>query len=178
MTQTAEYATVNPDHLDAFHALLPTLAQALDVREVFQQLSAVASRIVPHDEANLAITTEDESQYRLYASTGRGDPAVMCRAEHDVLQNPIVPRLLDTVPGPERGLRSGICVPVFVHDKIVGVFALFSRRANAYSPQDLALVQQLAGYVAVGLAHDRLADTARRAAVERERTASIESSVE
>jgi transcriptional regulator with GAF, ATPase, and Fis domain len=102
----------------------------------------------------------------------------MCRAEHDVLQNPIEPRLLNTVPGPERGLRSGICVPVFVDDKIVGVFALFSRRADAYSPQDLALVQQLAGYVAVGLAHDRLADTARRAAVERERTASIESSVE
>jgi two-component system NtrC family response regulator len=178
MTQTAEYATVNLDQLDAFHALLPALAQALDVRDVFQQLSAVASRIVPHDEANLAITTEDESQYRLYASTRQGAPELLCRADHDVLQDPMMPRLLDTVPGPERGLRSGVCVPVFIDDKIVGVFALFSRRADAYSPQDLALVQQLAGYVAVGLAHQRLAETARHAAVERERTASIESSVE
>jgi transcriptional regulator with GAF, ATPase, and Fis domain len=179
MPQTAEYATtVNLDQLDAFHALLPALAKALDVRDVFQQLSAVASRIVPHDEANLAITTEDESQYRLYASTRQGAPELLCRADHDVLQDPIAPRLLNTVPGPERGLRSGVCVPVFIDDKVVGVFALFSRRADAYSPQDLALVQQLAGYVAVGLAHDRLADTARRAAVERERTASIESSVE
>src|SRR5258707_4888024 len=178
MTQTAEYATVNLDQLDAFHALLPALAQALDVRDVFQQLSAVASRIVPHDEANLAITTEDESQYRLYASTRQGAPELLCRADHDVLQDPMTPRLLDTVPGPERGLRSGVCVPVFVDEKIVGVFALFSRRPHAYSPQDLALVQQLASYVAVGLAHQRLAETARRAAVERERTASIESSVE
>jgi transcriptional regulator with GAF, ATPase, and Fis domain len=178
MNQTAEYATGNLDQLDAFHALLPALAQVLDVRDVFQQLSAVASRIVPHDEANLAITTEDESRYRLYASTGRGDPEVMCRADHDVLHDPMVPRLLDSVPGPERGLRSGVCVPVFVDDKIVGVFALFSRRAHAYSRQDLALVQQLASYVAVGLAHQRLAETARRAAVDRERTASIESSVE
>jgi transcriptional regulator with GAF, ATPase, and Fis domain len=178
MTQTAEYATVNLDQLDAFHALLPALAQALDVREVFQQLSTVASRIVPHDEANLAMPTEDGSQYRLYASTGHGDPEVMCRADHDVLHDPMVPRLLDTVPGPERGLRSGVCVPVFVDGQIVGVFALFSQRPHAYSPQDLALVQQLASYVAVGLAHQRLAETARRAAVERERTASIESSVE
>jgi len=58
------------------------------------------------------------------------------------------------------------------------VFALFSRRPQAYSPQDLALVQRLAGYVAVGLAHQRLAEAARHAAVERARTASIESSVE
>ena len=91
MTQTADYATVNLDQLDAFHALLPALAQALDVRDVFQQLSAVASRIVPHDEANLAITTEDESQYRLYASTRQGAPELMCRADHDVLQDPMLP---------------------------------------------------------------------------------------
>jgi DNA-binding NtrC family response regulator len=58
------------------------------------------------------------------------------------------------------------------------VFALFARRPHAYTAQDLALVQRLAGYVAVGLAHQRLAEAARGAAVERARAASIESSVE
>jgi DNA-binding NtrC family response regulator len=58
------------------------------------------------------------------------------------------------------------------------VFALFSRRQHAYSSQDLVLVQRLADYVAVGLAHQRLAEAARHAAVERARTASIDSSVE
>ena len=38
--------------------------------------------------------------------------------------------------------------------------------------------QRLADYIAVALAHQRLAETARHAAVERERTATIESSVE
>ena len=66
------------NQLDAFHALLPALAHALDVRDVFQHLSAVASQIVPHDEANLALLTEDGSQYRLYASTGDGDPELVC----------------------------------------------------------------------------------------------------
>src|SRR6267142_5667488 len=99
--------TTDLSQLDAFHALLPALARALDIREVFQHLSAVASRIVPHDEANLALATEDGLQYRLYASTREGAPDLLCRGDHCVLQDPMVPRLLDAPPGPERGLRSG-----------------------------------------------------------------------
>src|SRR5712692_5548694 len=178
MTTMAEPATTDLIQLDAFHALLPALAGSLDIRDVFQHLSAVASRIVPHDEANLALATDDGTQFRLYASTREGAPELVCREGHSVLKEPIAPRLLDAVPGPERGLRSGVCAPVFIDDAVVGVFALFSRRPHAYSPDDLALVERLAGYIAVGLAHQRLAESARRAAVERERTASIESSVE
>jgi two-component system NtrC family response regulator len=169
---------VAPGQLEAFHALMPALARALDVREVFQHLSAIAGQIVPHDEANLAIATDDGTQYRLYASTGRGDPEFVGRDHHCVLKDPTVPRVLDSVPGPERGLQSGVTAPVFIDETVVGVFGLFSRRAHAYSIHDLALVQRLADYVAVGLAHQRLAETARRAAVEREHTASVESSVE
>ncbi len=54
MTTMAEPATTDLNQLDAFQVSLPALAGALDVRDVFQHLSAVASRIVPHDEANLA----------------------------------------------------------------------------------------------------------------------------
>jgi hypothetical protein len=59
MATMAEPATTELNQLDAFHALLPALAGALDIRDVFQQLSAVASRIVPHDEANLVLATDD-----------------------------------------------------------------------------------------------------------------------
>jgi Nif-specific regulatory protein len=178
MTMMAEAATIDLNQVDAFHALLPALARALDIRDVFEHLSVVASRIVPHDEANLALATDDGSQFRLYASTGDGDPELVCRENHSVLKEPLAPRLVDTVPGPERGLRSGVCAPVFVDGAMVGVFALFSRRPHAYAPHDLALVERLAGYIAVGLAHQRLAEAARHAAVERARTASIDSSVE
>src|SRR5258708_2076898 len=100
MTTTAEPAATAPHQLDAFHALLPALAGALDVRDVFNQLSTVASRIVAHDEANLALATEDGTQFRLYASTGQGVPELVCR-DHCVLEEPIVARLMDRVPGPE-----------------------------------------------------------------------------
>ncbi len=178
MTPMAEPATTDLNQLDAFHTLLPALAGALDIRDVFQHLSAVASRIVPHDEANLVLATDDGTQYRLYASTREGAPELVCREHHDVLQEPNTARLLDSVPGPERGLRSGVCAPVFVGGAVAGVFALFSRRPHAYSPDDLKLVQRLVGYIAVGLAHQRFAEAARHSAVERARTATIESSVE
>jgi two-component system response regulator AtoC len=180
MTLIAEETSTPTHELNAFDALLPALARALDVRDAFQHLSAIASRIVPHDEASLALLTDDRLHFRLYAST-HPDPTLVCREDRDdhcVLQEPIVSRVLDTVPGPERGLRSGVCTPVLIDEEVVGVFGLFSRRPQAYSQEHLALVERLAGYVAVGLAHQRLADAARRAAVERERTANIESSVE
>ena len=178
MTTAPDDLALDTPRLEAFHDLLPAIARALDVREIFQHLSDVASRIVPHDEANLALLTDDPSHFRLYASTNPGAPSVVCRDGACVMRDPIEPRLMDRVPGPERGLRSGASAPVRIDGTPVGVFALFSRRSLAYSAHDLTLVQRLADYVAVALAHQRLAETARRAAVERERAASIESSVE
>lgn len=178
MMISAEPMAYDVEAQDAFHDLLPTLARGLDIRDIFQHLSAVASRIVAHDEANLVLLTEDGSQFRLYASTRDGAPGVVCSDNGRPICDADAPRLLDVVPGPERGLRSGLCVPVAIDDRTVGVFALFSRRPRAYSNLDLMRAERLARYVAVALAHQRLADEARRAAVDRQRSADIESSVD
>ena len=90
----------------------------------------------------------------------------------------IEPQVLDVVPGPERGLQSGLQVPVRIDDRAVGVFALFSRRPQAYSAEDLAHAARLANCLALGLAHRRLAEQARDAEVERQRSAEIEGSAE
>ena len=42
----------------------PALVRGLDVREVFQHVNAAASRIVPHEEANLALLADDGSMLR------------------------------------------------------------------------------------------------------------------
>ena len=178
MTITAEPTGYDIESLDAFHDLLPALARGLDVRDIFHHLSAVASRVVPHDEANLALVTEDPSQFRLYASTRDGAPELICRGKGCPIGDADEPQVFDVVPGPERGLRSGLTVPVRIDDRLVGVFALFSRYPQAYSTRDLMLAERLAGYVGVALAHQRLAEAARHAAVERERSASIEHSME
>jgi transcriptional regulator with GAF, ATPase, and Fis domain len=178
MTISAEPAGYEVEYLDPFHDLLPALARALDVRDIFQHLSTIAARIVPHDEANLALLTEDASQFRLYASTRAGAPEVVCRGKGCPIGDAEEPQVFDVVPGPERGLQSGLSVPVRIDDRLVGVLALLSRRPRAYSTDALILAERLAGYVGVALAHQRLAEAARHAALERERSASIENSVE
>jgi transcriptional regulator with GAF, ATPase, and Fis domain len=59
---------------DALEALLPTLAQALDVREVFQQLSALANEVIPHDILELGVISEDGTRARVYASSDLEGP--------------------------------------------------------------------------------------------------------
>src|SRR5216683_3143231 len=98
MTISAEPVEYDVEHLEAFQDLLPALARALDVRDIFQHLSTVASRIVPHDEANLALLTEDGSQFRLYASTRDGAPEVVCRGRNCPIGDAEEPQLFAVVP--------------------------------------------------------------------------------
>ncbi len=178
MVTDIEYSIQAAGDLDAFHELLSTLALALDVRQVFQRLSAIGARIVPHDEANLALLTEDGLHYRLFASTRDGDPELVCAGEHCALHDPSVPRVFHDGFDRARGFQSGLRVPVRVDGSPIGVLALLSRRRDAYADRELTLAQRMADYVAVALAHQRLAETASRTALEHDRATNLESSVE
>ena len=122
MCQT-EITSVNGDNLveqvDPFEDLLPTLARGLDIRDFFQHLSAVFSRIVPHDEANLAVLTGDGDRLRLYATTRESAAEVPALERTAPIADSDRPRLFDVVPGPERGLQSGVSVPVRIDDRHV-----------------------------------------------------------
>ncbi len=166
------------EHAETFHDLLTTLAGALDVREIFQGLSAVAGRIIPHDEANLALLTDNDTRDRLFASTRDAEPEVVCPEDRPSLLDPLVPRLFHNGCETARGFHSGIRVPVRVDGKSVGVLVLLSREPDAYSDADLVLAKCLAGYLSIALSHERLAEAAKQAALERDRAANLESSME
>jgi hypothetical protein len=55
---------------------------------------------------------------------------------------------------------------------------LLSHDEDAYSERELLLAQRVADYVASALSYQRLAEAARRAAIEHDRAANLESSVE
>jgi transcriptional regulator with GAF, ATPase, and Fis domain len=162
--------------LDAFRDLLPALARGLDVRDIFRQLSDVAVRIVPHDEATLLLQKPD-GHFEMFASTGT-PREIVCRHDPVDALNIHEPQLLDSLFEPDRGLQSGLTVPVRINDQFFGVFALFSRRPQAYAGGDLVQAERLAAYLALAISHQRLAEAARDAALDRERAASIETSVE
>ena len=178
MMTEVEVSPSTAEHAGTFQELLSTLAGALDLREIFQRLSAVAARIIPHDEANLALLSEGDSRFRLFASTRDGEPEMVCPEDHPSLLDPSVARVFHTGCDNARGFHSGLRVPVRVDGKAVGVLALLSRRRDLYSERELMLAQCIAEYLALALAHQRLAEEAKQAALERDRAANLESSVE
>ncbi|HUD71423.1 MAG TPA: sigma-54 factor interaction domain-containing protein, partial [Dongiaceae bacterium] len=80
---------------DFLGGLLHTLAESLDVREIFARISEAAGRVVPHDVLLLGVWSEDRQRVRLMAISGElpdvpADvpvPAPMRQAllEHDVV---------------------------------------------------------------------------------------------
>jgi len=89
-------ADLEPERLHAFHDLLRALGGTLDVRSVFRQVSRIATRIIPHDEAALTLLTED-GKFRLFASTqDDGAPRLLCPGEHDAACDPATQRCSGT----------------------------------------------------------------------------------
>ncbi len=121
-----------------------------------------------------------EHSIKLYASTRAGAPSpeLVCRENHSVLQELIAARLMDTVPR-ARARPSIGRMRARLHRRrgrrCVRVQA-FSRRPHAYYAAGSRTSSS--GWPRTSpseLSHQRLAEAARRAAVDRERTASIES---
>src|SRR5262249_38057114 len=174
-----EAAAPTLDESDAFHELLPTLARGLDVRDIFRQLSAVAARIVPHDAAALLLRDPDTGKLRLYATTNAGHDVTCCDEAVAAITEPIEPRVLaPPFFGSRRGMQSGLTLPVRSNGGLLGLFGVASFRPQAYADREVVRAQRLAGYLAVAIAHERLAEQARDAAIERERAANVETSVE
>jgi transcriptional regulator with GAF, ATPase, and Fis domain len=69
----------------ALEELLPTLAEALDVREVFQKLSRVVGEVIPHDLMELGILNEEKTHAQVYAaSEGVPEPSPSFRLPQEV----------------------------------------------------------------------------------------------
>jgi len=66
----------------------------------------------------------------------------------------------------EEGLRSLCCIPIFRPKVALGVLVLGSTREDAFEPDDLVLLNQVAAQFAVALENDRAAGEIDRAAAE------------
>jgi transcriptional regulator with GAF, ATPase, and Fis domain len=163
--------------LSMLDGLLAAVSRTSDVCDLFQHLTAAIGRIIPYDEAQLVLLAEDESLHR-YVGIPDGPCQVSAVTSPATMLDDHQPRVLDVVPGSDRGMQCGLEVSVRIEDRIVGAFSLLSRNPQAYSASDLLHVQQLANCLGHGLAYQRLAERAREEGSNRQRSAEIESSAE
>src|SRR6185295_8147344 len=167
--------------IDAVEQMLPLIAGALDVREVFHRLSGVARSVLPHDAATIQILSDDHTHARLYALDGLPEEnatgmfstnyaAVFNRhfqfSLHDDLQASPAER---DRPAARAGLRSGLRLPLRFDGQIGGTLEFNASAVAAFRERDVDVARRITEYVTLALAHQRIADEAGRAAALRER---------
>jgi transcriptional regulator with GAF, ATPase, and Fis domain len=171
------------ERLSALDQLLLTLAESLDVREVFSRVSAVAQVVLPHDRLLLTALREDGRSVRVEALTGEVPPGLpdafdlspfeLRQREHDFELLRDAERELDPATPRARwlaalGIRSLLRVPVRLLGAISGSLSVLSREPGRYREDDVQVVRRIADHVALALSHQELAEQARRAAEARE----------
>jgi two-component system response regulator FlrC len=172
--------------LDAVEGFLPALFQTLDVREIFETLSTITKDVVPHDFASVGMFNDSYTHLTLFARTASLSPqeyhgsmpypavqtaAWACRFVRDLQSHPVDSK---TDYGTQLGGKSSIRVPIRLHDRLIGALNFTSCAPTPYTALDLTVSGRVADYVALAVAHQRLAEEGRRAAVLDERNKKLE----
>jgi transcriptional regulator with GAF, ATPase, and Fis domain len=182
------------ERLDQLEVLLGTLAESLDVREVFDRVSDAVRPVLPH---HLVVLTEIDARssiFRVAAHAGESDvpaPETPIR----LTEREVERRLLDLEifrdlpaelpPDTERnrlmlatGMRSVIRVPVRTSGEVRGAILFWHREPGRYGPDDVEVVRRISDRIALALSHHALAEKVRVAAEARERAERLEATVE
>jgi len=181
------------ERLDQLERLLSSLAESLDVREVFQRLSAAILPILPHDLVNLTELDLRARTTRIIASAGPGNIPVRMdtftltedeiedRADFGIIRD----ILAELAPQTERhrlirasGLRSWLHVPVLLSGEVEGSLSFLHREPGRYGRDDAEVARRVADRVALTISHQQLAERARIVAESRQRAERLEARVE
>ncbi len=172
--------------LDVNNAVVSTL----DLRTLFTAISANLRRVLRADMISLGLYEPERNEMRLHAldfpeGKGHFQEGIVCGMD----DSPIAQALRSRQPvfhsaadfeklSPEigralsdEGIQSACCVPLVSHDRLLGTLNLASRNKEAFSPEEVDLLCQVANQVAIAvenaLAYRQIADYKNKLAVEK-----------
>src|SRR5438132_1589666 len=142
----------------------------LDLRDVFAATTASLRRVVPHALASLYLYDPDKevvSRHALDSPSGKGllhegfvgpidstpagpairtgKPALFDEDDLKRLQSDVGRLLL------EEGVKSGCCVPLKSHNRLLGTLNIASLHSGAFSQDDVDLLSQVANQIAIAV---------------------------
>src|SRR5579884_1423163 len=146
------------------------LLSHLDVRELFTAISATLRRIMPHEYGSLALSEPESRELRLFsleqpqteAALGKEmlSPAQQALASRVMnSRQPLVLNDLESASSKSKatdrllaeGVNSACFLPLVTRDRVLGTLNLVSRRKGAFDRQNVELLRQMAGHVAIAL---------------------------
>ena len=182
------------ERIDALVRLLHTVAETLDIRQIFPQLSDTVRGALPHDILALTAWADDGLSFRVYAMAGADVPDNEFWGP--TLLTPVDRTLLDrkayiihdvnseiaaeTVRGKLLrvvGARSALRVAIPLGSAVFGSLFFLAREPGRFSDEDVDFARRVADHLALALSHLHLAEAARRDAAARETAARLEAQV-
>jgi transcriptional regulator with GAF, ATPase, and Fis domain len=172
--------------LEIAERLLPALFHVLDVRQIFDRLSAITNDVVRHDFMSVGLFNETLTQISLFAGTSTlamrefSGPMPyppsqtrtwLCRLVPDLLAHPVDSRADLSA---RDGGRCSIRIAIRSGEMTIGALNFTSRQLAQYNALDLTIARRVADYVALAISHQRLAEEGRKAAALEERNVRLE----
>jgi transcriptional regulator with GAF, ATPase, and Fis domain len=182
------------EQIDTLDRLLNTMAEALDIRHIFAEVSGSVRAGLPHDVLLLTAWAEGGKSFRVYAMTGAHvddasfwAPTILTEEERAFLhRDPYVigDVMAEINPSSARGrvfttlgIQSALRVPMPLSTGVFGSLFFLSRETGRFSGSDLDFARRVADLLALALSHQRIAEAAKRDTAARETAAQLEARV-
>jgi transcriptional regulator with GAF, ATPase, and Fis domain len=159
--------------LETLDGLLSTLTGVLDIREVFDRVSAIAQEVLPHDALSIAEAVDRGRGVRVHASHGLGtipQPYDYPAPDPRMVTEHWDWRLIDDVrdapqfaehPATRAGMRSMLFVAIRFEGQLFGGLNFYSRTPGHFVQEHILVARRITDHVALALSHARLAEAAR-----------------
>jgi transcriptional regulator with GAF, ATPase, and Fis domain len=185
----AEVLRARTTTLELLDGLLTDLVDTGPLPAVFDRLSAIARKVMPHDMALMAVATPDGRHARTYACSGDNPFQVsdVWEIPPEILDQPhFADEICDDMSAhpiwrrydaPQRGYRSSIHLMIHLDGALAASLAFFSFATAAYTEADLLVARRIRDRVALSLARERGAEASKQAGEAAERAALLEARV-
>ena len=143
--------------------LVTTLADVLDVRQIFGRIAEIAREVLPHDGMLIGQVVDEGRRVRMYATHGLGaatievpnlSPQLMTEPWEFLLIDDIAerPDLADSTVA-RFGMRSAVFVPVRLGGTFWGGLSVYGKQVGQFTEHDVLVVKRIADYLMLGLSH-------------------------
>jgi transcriptional regulator with GAF, ATPase, and Fis domain len=160
-------------NLEMLDGLLKALTGVLDIREVFDRVSEIAQKVLPHDALSIAEMLPDGETVRIHASHGLGDlpnpydvkvpdPTMVTQYwDYRLIEDlQALPDYAQTASA-KAGMRCALYVSIRIEGRLFGGLNFYSRTPGHYVHDDVLIARRITDHVALAISHRLLADQIR-----------------
>jgi len=167
-----EHLSKERDRLRILLEVNGAIGSRLELHDFLEAVSRTLQRVLSHDIVSISLYEPEEEHLRLYTLIFPGGHGLLQEGMTVPVKGTVLGAVLtsrkavrvasisdkDTPPDilellRREGLKSGAVLPLLVGSKAFGTLEVVSAKENAVSEEDMELLTQIAGQVAIGVAN-------------------------